>query len=144
MKKGKLFPLSSPYSVFPDKRANDHRIRSTGEYRNPRKGEWFISGAIPEGYLAPSDLSFPYFIGELVKVKIKTVVTVIEEPKEIKDMLYVIYSRSEGGYWDNELGWVDEVDSERRKYMVFSKEDKEKLHLPIAEEVEWHEYGFRI
>jgi hypothetical protein len=77
MKKGKLFPLASPYSLIPDKRAIDHRIESTGEYRNPKKGEWYLSGSIIEGHLAPSDLSFPYNIGELVKVKIETTITVV-------------------------------------------------------------------
>lgn len=77
MRKGKLFPLSSPYSFIPDKRAIDHRIESTGEHRCPKKGEWYISGAIAEGYLAPSDLDFPYDIGVLVKVKVETVVTVV-------------------------------------------------------------------
>jgi hypothetical protein len=29
----------------------------TGEYRPPKKGEYYISGAIPEVYKAPNDLS---------------------------------------------------------------------------------------
>jgi len=29
----------------------------TGEYRPPKKGEYYISGAIPEVYQAPNDLS---------------------------------------------------------------------------------------
>jgi hypothetical protein len=34
----------------------------TGEKRAPRKGEFFLSGAIPEVYDAPNDLRTPYHI----------------------------------------------------------------------------------
>jgi len=44
---------------------NEFAIR-TGEFRNPMKGEWFLSGANPMAYLAPNDLSSPYHILELV------------------------------------------------------------------------------
>lgn len=33
-----------------------------GEYREPKKGEWFLSGAIAEAYKAPNDLSQKYYI----------------------------------------------------------------------------------
>ena len=77
MRKGKLFPVASPYSVISHR--PDYRIQATGEFRCPNKEEWFISGAIPEGYQAPNDLSTPYYIGKLVKVKTTVVETVIEE-----------------------------------------------------------------
>ena len=49
--------------------AESHRfvVKSTGEFRNPQKGEWHISGAIPEGYRATQSLSTPYWIAKLVK-----------------------------------------------------------------------------
>lgn len=47
----------------------------TGEFRNPKRGEWYLSGAIPEGYKAPNDLSSPFHILKLVKVEVQTVVT---------------------------------------------------------------------
>lgn len=34
----------------------------SGEFRAPRKGEWYLSGAEPAAYLAPADLSTPYHI----------------------------------------------------------------------------------
>jgi hypothetical protein len=34
----------------------------TGEKRPPRKGEWYLSGAIPNAYRAPNDLSIAYHI----------------------------------------------------------------------------------
>jgi hypothetical protein len=41
--------------------------------RKPKKGEWFISGAIPEAYQAPNDLNTKYYIAELKRVERKTV-----------------------------------------------------------------------
>lgn len=38
----------------------------TGEKRAPRRGEWYLSGAVVEGYRAPKDLSTPYHIAKLV------------------------------------------------------------------------------
>jgi hypothetical protein len=47
----------------------------TGEFRAPRKGEWYLSGAVPVAYRSPSDLSHTYRIMELVVVDTKTTVT---------------------------------------------------------------------
>jgi len=41
----------------------------TGEYRNPKAGEWFLSGAIPEAYHTLCDLNTKYHILKLVKVE---------------------------------------------------------------------------
>lgn len=49
----------------------------TGVFRCPKKGEWYISGAIPAGYRAPNDLSTMFHIGRLVKVK--TTTTIVHE-----------------------------------------------------------------
>lgn len=48
----------------------------TGEKRAPRKGEWYLSGAIPEAWRAPNDLSTTYHICKLYKAVTRTVVTV--------------------------------------------------------------------
>jgi hypothetical protein len=37
----------------------------TGERRPPRKGEWYLSGAIIGAYMAPNDLSSPHAIATL-------------------------------------------------------------------------------
>lgn len=34
----------------------------TGERRPPKKGEWYISGAIPKAYKAPNDLTHNHVI----------------------------------------------------------------------------------
>ena len=51
---------------LPDRRVMAKR---TGEFRAPKQGEWFLSGAIPEAYRAPNDLSGGYDILELVVVR---------------------------------------------------------------------------
>lgn len=74
IKKGDLFPASNPYSTLAPR--GTYRIQYTGEYRKPKKGEWYISGAPPEGYYSPANLDYPIHIGKLVRVKIQTIVTV--------------------------------------------------------------------
>lgn len=37
---------------------------ATGEFRRPQEGEWYLSGAIVEAYMAPRDLSIPYWIAK--------------------------------------------------------------------------------
>lgn len=46
----------------------------TGEKRPPRKGEFYLSGAIPVAYRAPNDLDTPYLIARLVRVETRYVV----------------------------------------------------------------------
>lgn len=40
----------------------------TGEKRCPKKGEWYLSGAIAEAYQAPNDLGGEYHIARIVEV----------------------------------------------------------------------------
>jgi hypothetical protein len=42
----------------------DVRYIATGEFRNPRKGDWFLSGAIVQAYKAFADMTSPYWIAE--------------------------------------------------------------------------------
>lgn len=41
---------------------NPNRYALTGERRPPRKGEWYLSGAIPMAYQARADMSAAYHI----------------------------------------------------------------------------------
>ena len=54
-----------------DSRFGDRRLMGakTGEFRAPRAGEWFLSGAIPEGYRAGNNLSGKYHILRLAVVR---------------------------------------------------------------------------
>ena len=44
------------------KDARKIQFKKTGEFRAPRKGEWYLSGAIPLAYFAPSDFDSVYYI----------------------------------------------------------------------------------
>ncbi len=61
----KTYPLADRAYTL----GRDHRAVLTGEKRAPKKGEWYLSGAIPEAYRAPNDLSTAYHILALVKVR---------------------------------------------------------------------------
>lgn len=37
-------------------------FRVTREFRCPKKGEWFVSGALPQAYYAPNDSSISMYI----------------------------------------------------------------------------------
>ena len=62
-----------------DLRQKDLKVRAfpTGETRTPRKGEWYISGAIPEAYRAKSDLSSRHVMARLILVR-ETMITSFE------------------------------------------------------------------
>lgn len=58
----------------------------TGEYRAPKAGEWYLSGAEPEAWKAKNDLGSPYYILRLVRVKTeKVIVTTIVQEVPSKD-----------------------------------------------------------
>ena len=56
------------------------RARWNGEFRAPKKGEYYLSGAEVMAYQAPSDYgkNCKYHIAELVRIKTETIVTVVE------------------------------------------------------------------
>lgn len=70
MKAGKLFPLANRSARYAD---NSIMVQSIGEFRPPRRGEWYLSGAVVEGYLSPSRLDYAYHIARLVSVKVTTI-----------------------------------------------------------------------
>lgn len=71
MKKGDLFPIADAY------RYPGYMVQYTGEKRAPRINEWFLSGAVIEGYLASHNMSVAYHIAKRVKVKV-TAITKVE------------------------------------------------------------------
>ncbi len=54
---------------------NKIKAIKTGEFREPKKGEWYLSGAIVEAYRAPNNLSTKFHIAKLVLTETKTVTT---------------------------------------------------------------------
>jgi hypothetical protein len=89
----KLYPLSdfAPSAVrkkfgftsFLSQRTPTKELMAvmTGEKRSPKKGEWYISGALPAGYRAKHDLGMIFHIARLVLVEKKTIqtFTIIDE-----------------------------------------------------------------
>lgn len=57
--------------------ANVHAV-PTKEFREPRKGEWYLSGGQVCAYRAPNDLPTKYHIARLVKTETKTMTTIVE------------------------------------------------------------------
>lgn len=77
MKQGNLYPVGEGLGSlginwgFPVLR---FQVESTGEFRPPKKNEWYISGATPEGYKAPNNLTTAFHIGRLVEIKTETII----------------------------------------------------------------------
>lgn len=71
-----LYPGESPWDyVTKDK---DVRYKATGEFRPPKRGEYYLSGAIIAAYRAPNDLDTSYWIA--VPGRITTTTTTTWEP----------------------------------------------------------------
>ena len=68
---GELYPLD-------DNRAagKDRAGLWTGEKRSPKRGEWYISGAIPTCYCALNDLTTSYAIARVVTFRLTTSIEV--------------------------------------------------------------------
>jgi hypothetical protein len=63
-----LFPVAEEYRFVKSLKDGMYsKFEATGEYRNPLKGEWFLSGAFVAAYIAPNDLTFPYCIARFVE-----------------------------------------------------------------------------
>lgn len=57
--------MSAPKGIFSG--GTRQKFKATGEFRCPKKGEWFLSGAKVSAYRAPNDLSTKYWIAEETK-----------------------------------------------------------------------------
>lgn len=66
-----------PIHSFSENHSRVMRVRPVGQTRCPKKGEWYLSGAVVEGYRAKNDLSTPYIIAELVLVEREIVERVV-------------------------------------------------------------------
>ena len=58
---GRTYPLANPFAL-----GGRRRAMPTGEFRKPKKGEWYLSGAIVEVYQAPNNLTIEFYIAKLV------------------------------------------------------------------------------
>lgn len=67
---GELYPVAPEQSLA---RREDYRLVWTGEVREPVAGEWYLSGAIVEGYRARRQLSHRCHIARLIRGETVTV-----------------------------------------------------------------------
>ena len=65
----KYYPLGDRLPSVPNHEQRDYLARTTSEFRAPKKGEWYLSGAIPNAYLAPNDFTQKFNIMKIVKIK---------------------------------------------------------------------------
>jgi len=56
----------------------DVRAFRTGEFREPKAGEWYLSGAEPQAWRAPNDLSTKYRICRLARIRTITRVAIVK------------------------------------------------------------------
>lgn len=67
-------PLFAPRGTYPGERSlrvggKYQRFKATGQFRPPKKGEYYLSGAEIFAYRAPNDLSQPYWIAVEAEIK---------------------------------------------------------------------------
>jgi hypothetical protein len=60
----------------------DLRAVATGEYRPPRAGEWYLSGALVAAYRTLGDLNHPFHIARVVKVERIVTERIVEVPTD--------------------------------------------------------------
>lgn len=63
----KYYPGEHSYATRPRQ-----MFVKTGEFRAPRKGEFYLSGAIPCAYRAPNNFTQPYHIMRAIPDRRKT------------------------------------------------------------------------
>lgn len=66
------YPQRAAFGLAPATPTQNILAILTGEFRTPKAGEWFISGAIPEAYYAQNDLTTAYQIAKLVRTRTVT------------------------------------------------------------------------
>ena len=76
------WPKDKPFTVIHSLNWSPSNVKAvaTGEFRPPKKGEWFLSGAEVMAYKAFNDLNTPYHIARIALFK--TVTTEVEIPPQ--------------------------------------------------------------
>lgn len=111
-----LFPIADTETVPADMGPRAVvRARATGEYRNPRGGEWFLSGAIIEAYRATADMSSPYNIAELVPYRqapemfsgrpVVGAIKIADDPTEHRCRWIIMTANDDGTYNTHRIAW---------------------------------------
>jgi hypothetical protein len=72
------YKLGDLYPGVRFKSQKDLRAIKADKHCTPKKGQWFLSGAIPQAYLAQNDLSIKYHLAKIVQVEIITKIKIIK------------------------------------------------------------------
>jgi len=67
----KTYPLVDKIPNIKPQEQRSLRATLIGEFRPPKKFEWYLSGAIPGAYQAPNDLNDSYHILRIMKMERK-------------------------------------------------------------------------
>jgi|tagenome__1003787_1003787.scaffolds.fasta_scaffold20914069_2 hypothetical protein len=65
-----LYPIAAGERLPAGMTPSTTKARATGERRPPKRGEWYLSGAIIEAHRAPNDYTMPFMIARLVAGRI--------------------------------------------------------------------------
>lgn len=80
MKTSNLYPIADIRHLPEPRQHRSMRGLLTGEYREPLKGEWFLSGAIPECYyMRQHHCSMKFHICKLVQVRERKIIEIVGE-----------------------------------------------------------------
>lgn len=80
----KLYPIADWHLVKPSS-VNVRAVRISGTPRKPCKGEWYLSGAIPEAYKALEDVPWEYYIAKLVTIRRTETIEVTGDYREASE-----------------------------------------------------------
>lgn len=73
----KYYPVRDHIPGVYGQRHLDYMGKITGEFREPKAGEWYLSGAIPECYRMSHDSGMKFHIIKLCQIKrIETIIEV--------------------------------------------------------------------
>ena len=64
--------MTAPQGIYPGEFGPGTRLThyvATGEFRAPRKGEYYLSGAIIGAYRAPNDFTQKYWLARAVRLE---------------------------------------------------------------------------
>ncbi len=77
--KGKPFLILPSVGIFP----SAVKAVATGEFRPPKRGEWYLSGAEVMAYKAFNDLNTPYHLARIALFKTVTTEVEVTPPTQV-------------------------------------------------------------
>lgn len=76
------YPIAAGERIPGGRKPSETRAIDANEFRPPRRGEWYLSGAIVEAYRAQSNLTTPFRIARLVEARSTVTWHVIDKKED--------------------------------------------------------------